>query len=248
MLERIIDLYIDRLDFFLELLLQHIGITLISVAIMWFFGWKLNVLSMGDEEARALSVNPEVFKFIVIVLATLVTAICVSSVGIVAWVGLMMPHAARLIQGPDNRFVIPTAALMGGVAGNAGLFANAQSVGVLMQMLLNGGSYAGKQYISKATVDVFTKAPISGIRRGLVFDKPETNPAKGSPTCKSASPQTFGHQGFTGTCTWADPSNKLVYVFLSNRIYPTASNQKISKLSVRTEIQQVFYDCLRKIR
>jgi len=92
-----------------------VPVVLISVAIMWFFGWKLNVLSMGDEEARALGVNPEVFKFIFIVLATLVTAICVSSVGIVAWVGLMMPHAARLIQGPDNRFVIPTAALMGGV-------------------------------------------------------------------------------------------------------------------------------------
>ena len=92
-----------------------VPVVLISVAIMWFFGWKLNVLSMGDEEARALGVNPEVFKFIFIVLATLVTAICVSSVGIIAWVGLMMPHAARLIQGPDNRFVIPTAALMGGV-------------------------------------------------------------------------------------------------------------------------------------
>lgn len=142
----------------------------------------------------------------------------------------------------------PAAALFGGVAGNAGLFGNAQSVGVLMQMLLNEGSYAGKQYISKATVDTFTEAPIPGIRRGLVFDKPETNPAKGSPTCKSASPQTFGHQGFTGTCTWADPSNQLVYVFLSNRIFPSAANQKISKLSVRTEIQQVFYDCLRKVR
>lgn len=92
-----------------------VPVVLISVAIMWFFGWKLNVLSMGDEEARALGVNPEVFKFIFIVLATLVTAICVSSVGIIAWVGLMMPHAARLIQGPDNSFVIPTAALMGGV-------------------------------------------------------------------------------------------------------------------------------------
>ena len=92
-----------------------VPVVLISVAIMWFFGWKLNVLSMGDEEARALGVNPEGFKFIFIVLATLVTAICVSSVGIIAWVGLMMPHAARLIQGPDNRFVIPTAALMGGV-------------------------------------------------------------------------------------------------------------------------------------
>lgn len=92
-----------------------VPIVFISVAIMWLLGWKLNVLSMGDEEARAMGVNPETFKFIFIVLSTLVTAICVSSVGIIAWVGLMMPHAARLIQGPDNRFVIPTAALMGGI-------------------------------------------------------------------------------------------------------------------------------------
>lgn len=138
----------------------------------------------------------------------------------------------------------PAAAAMGGVAGNAGVFANAQNVGILMQMLLNGGSYGGKQYLKPETVALFTSALLPGIRRGLIFDKPDTDKSKASPACKSASGLAFGHQGFTGTCTWADPQNKLVYVFLSNRVYPTATNQKLNQLSVRTNIQQIFYDCI----
>jgi iron complex transport system permease protein len=78
-------------------------------------GWKLNILSMGDEEARSLGVNPEKSKLIVVSMATLITAVSVSAAGIIAWVGLMMPHAARMIMGPDHRFVIPTAAIMGGM-------------------------------------------------------------------------------------------------------------------------------------
>ncbi|MBP2133080.1 iron complex transport system permease protein [Methanomicrobium sp. W14] len=78
-------------------------------------GWKLNILSMGDDEARALGVNPEVYKFIVISIATFITAFAVSLVGIIAWVGLMMPHAARMILGPDNRYVIPASFMMGGI-------------------------------------------------------------------------------------------------------------------------------------
>jgi iron complex transport system permease protein len=92
-----------------------IPIVLAAFVILWYFGWKLNVLSMGDEEAKGLGVNPEKYKLVFIALATLITAISVASVGIIAWVGLMMPHAARLILGPDNRFVIPAAALMGGI-------------------------------------------------------------------------------------------------------------------------------------
>lgn len=138
----------------------------------------------------------------------------------------------------------PAAAVMGGVAGNAGVFANAQNTGILMQMLLNGGSYGGKQYLKPETIALFTSAPLSGVRRGLIFDKPETDASKASPACKSASAKAFGHQGFTGTCTWADPENKLVYVFLSNRIYPSESNVKLNHLNVRTNIAQVFYDCL----
>jgi len=85
-----------------------------SFLIMWALGWKLNILSMGDDEARALGVNPEKYKLLLIVLATLVTSLAVSTVGIIAWVGLMMPHATRMILGPDHRYVIPAAAMLGG--------------------------------------------------------------------------------------------------------------------------------------
>ncbi|MDY6866162.1 MAG: iron ABC transporter permease, partial [Halobacteriota archaeon] len=90
-------------------------IVLPSFFLLWCMGWKLNIISMGDEEARALGVSPEKYKFIVISLATMITAVSVSLVGIIAWVGLMMPHAARMILGPDNRFVIPVAATIGGI-------------------------------------------------------------------------------------------------------------------------------------
>ena len=83
--------------------------------VIWCFGWKLNILSMGDEESKSLGVNPERYKFILIGLATLGTAISVSTVGIIAWVGLMMPHAARMMIGPDNRYVVPAAGLLGAI-------------------------------------------------------------------------------------------------------------------------------------
>lgn len=90
-------------------------IVVCSFFFLWHMGWKLNIISMGDEEARGLGVNPERYKLMVVSVATLLTAYAVSLVGIVAWVGLMMPHAARLIVGPDNRYVIPAAALMGAI-------------------------------------------------------------------------------------------------------------------------------------
>jgi iron complex transport system permease protein len=83
--------------------------------LLWYLSWKLNILSMGDEEARTLGVNPERHKLVFIVVATLITAISVSAVGIIAWVGLMMPHAARMILGPDHRFMLPAAAILGGI-------------------------------------------------------------------------------------------------------------------------------------
>jgi len=88
---------------------------LLSFALLWFLSWKLNILSMGDEEARSLGVNPDRLKLVVIAVATLMTAIAVSTVGIIAWVGLMMPHAARMILGPDHRFVLPASAMMGAI-------------------------------------------------------------------------------------------------------------------------------------
>lgn len=86
-----------------------------SFIVIWVFAWKLNILSMGDYEAKSLGVNPEKYKVLFIVIATLMTSVCVSTVGIITWVGLMMPHAARLIVGPDNRFVIPVSAIMGAI-------------------------------------------------------------------------------------------------------------------------------------
>jgi iron complex transport system permease protein len=83
--------------------------------ILWFLSWKLNVLSMGDDEARTLGINPDIFKLILIVVATLMTAVAVSAVGTIAWVGLLMPHALRMMLGPDNRFVIPGSAILAGV-------------------------------------------------------------------------------------------------------------------------------------
>lgn len=88
---------------------------LVGVLAMWSLGWQLNVLSMGDDEARTMGVNPERLKLVLIVAATLITALAVSATGIIAWVGLMMPHAVRMMLGPDNRFVIPGAALLAGV-------------------------------------------------------------------------------------------------------------------------------------
>ena len=140
----------------------------------------------------------------------------------------------------------PAAAMLGGVAGNAGVFSTSQNLAVIMQMLMNGGEYAGKQLLQKATINYFTSSHFAGNRRGFIFDKAEANADKASPCCRSASPTTFGHQGFTGTCTWADPETGLVYVFLSNRVNPSAANSKLNDLSVRTKVQQVLYDCLKK--
>ncbi len=141
-----------------------------------------------------------------------------------------------------------TASLLGGVAGNAGLFSNALDVGVVMQMLLQNGSYGDRQYIDSATVAEFTRVqfPARGNRRGAGFDKPPLHPTDPSPTAASASPESFGHSGFSGTYMWVDPAEGLVYVFLSNRIYPEADNTKISKMNIRTDIQETIYKAIRK--
>jgi beta-N-acetylhexosaminidase len=137
-----------------------------------------------------------------------------------------------------------TAALMGGVSGNAGLFANAQNVAVLMSLLLQEGSYGGQRYINAATVKLFTSKYNNTLnRRGLLFDKPDTDTLK-SPCAASASQATFGHQGFTGTCAWADPINDLVFVFLSNRVYPNAENNALAKQNIRTRMMQIAYDAI----
>jgi CubicO group peptidase (beta-lactamase class C family) len=140
----------------------------------------------------------------------------------------------------------PGAAMLGGVSGHAGLFGNALDLAKVMQMLLNKGEYAGKRYINSATVEAFTMNPmgVSGNRRGLGFDKPEPDTTKTGPSCAGASLLSFGHSGFTGTFIWADPAFDLIYVFLSNRVYPDAGNNKLVDMNIRTDIQQAVYDAI----
>ncbi len=140
------------------------------------------------------------------------------------------------------------AAMLGGVSGHAGLFGNARDVAAMMQMFLNGGVYNGIEYLRPEVIKEFTTCqfPELGNRRGLGFDKPLLEYEDHRTNCKSTSPASFGHSGFTGTYTWADPANGLVYVFISNRIYPDMHNNKISELDIRTNIHQLFYDSLEK--
>ncbi len=137
----------------------------------------------------------------------------------------------------------PGAAMMGGVAGHAGLFSNAYDLAAIMQMLLNGGNFKGKEYFKKETVDMFTAYQSKTSRRGFGFDKPEKDNATRKepyPTL-SASGKTFGHTGFTGTGVWADPENNFVYIFLSNRVYPDVSSTLL-KMNVRGKLMELFYD------
>ncbi len=136
------------------------------------------------------------------------------------------------------------AAMQGGVGGHAGLFSNSNDVAKIMQMYLQGGTYGGKQYLSARTIKKFNTCYFcnENVRRGVGFDKPDLK--TGSPTCGCVSHQSFGHSGFTGTYTWADPDKDLVYVFLSNRTYPTASNTLLVKSSLRTRIQGAIYDAI----
>ena len=135
-----------------------------------------------------------------------------------------------------------SSALQGGVSGSAGLFANAEEIATIYQMLLNGGVLNGKRYLSKETCRLFTTETSKISRRGLGFDKPEPDSKKINPCSPSTPMSAFGHTGFTGTCVWADPKNDLVYVFLSNRTYPTIMNRKLMQMNVRPNIQEAIYE------
>lgn len=138
------------------------------------------------------------------------------------------------------------AAMLGGVGGHAGLFSDANDLAVMMQLFLNKGEYGGKRYIDSATINEFTKCQYcKDNRRAIGFDKPEMNPDKDSPVCGCVSYMSFGHTGFTGTLAWADPANQLVYIFLSNRVYPDADDNKLAKSGIRTKIQEVIYDAVK---
>ncbi|MDA8886131.1 serine hydrolase [Bacteroidia bacterium] len=136
----------------------------------------------------------------------------------------------------------PAAAMLGGVSGHAGLFGNAESLASLMQMLLNGGVYNNVRYLETETINKFTEKQATDSRRGIGWDKPEMNRKKGNPASDLASVKCFGHTGFTGTMVWADPEHDLIYVFLSNRVYPTQDNRKLIRDGVRTNIMDVIYE------
>lgn len=143
----------------------------------------------------------------------------------------------------------PTAAMLGGVSGHAGMFGNAGDLAKLAQMYLQEGTYGGETYISAETMNRFTARayPNSENRRGIGFDKPFYNTEeKGGPTCEEASDLSFGHTGFTGTMIWVDPKYDLLYIFLSNRICPDESNTKLMEMDVRTKIQSQIYKSLIK--
>ena len=138
------------------------------------------------------------------------------------------------------------AAFMGGVSGNAGLFSNARDVAKVYQMLADGGIYDGKRYLTQETCRLFMNRKSRISRRTLGFDKPEPAPGKG-PCADEAPAEVVGHTGFTGTCAWADPKNGLVFVFLSNRIYPRPFDHKaLMSLNIRPRIQQLMYQALKE--
>jgi CubicO group peptidase (beta-lactamase class C family) len=136
------------------------------------------------------------------------------------------------------------AAMLGGAAGNAGLFSNAMDMARIYQMLMEGGSYAGVRYFNENTVRLFTQRPNGQKRRGLGFDCYDLTNSPTRNVCAMAGTVTFGHMGYTGTCGWADPQNGLVYIFLSNRTYPKSTNNALNAGQWRQKIQQVAYEAI----
>ncbi len=136
------------------------------------------------------------------------------------------------------------AAMLGGVSGHAGLFSNANDLAIVMQMILNGGYYGGDRFLSESTINTFTSRHPECTRRGLGFDMKELDASRSQNVCQEASASTFGHLGFTGVCTWVDPEYNLIYVFLSNRTYPSMHNYKLSKDDYRPRIQSIIYEAI----
>jgi beta-N-acetylhexosaminidase len=140
------------------------------------------------------------------------------------------------------------ASMFGGVSGHAGLFSSAYDLSLLYQMLLNGGELNGERYLKPETIKLFTAYNSEVSRRGLGFDKPEPKDTIGKRDrypSSLASSATYGHTGFTGTCVWVDPEYNMVYIFLSNRVYPTRNNNRISGLAVRGNIQDAIYRAIK---
>ena len=146
-----------------------------------------------------------------------------------------------------------SAAMLGGVSGNAGVFANTESMAKVLQMLLNGGTYGGKRYLKRKTIEEWTSCqyPDNRNRRGLGFDRPifSNSPELSfddAYPAPSATQQSFGHYGFTGTMFWVDPAEDVIYIFLTNRVYPNRSIDALGRESTRTKCQEAVYEAIRR--
>ena len=138
----------------------------------------------------------------------------------------------------------PGAAMLGGVGGHAGIFSNAADLAAIMQLFIKNGSYAGNQFFTESIRKRFTKKQYENNRRGIGFDRPREN---GGGTCsKLASQSSFGHSGFTGALAWADPKDEVIFIFLSNRVHPNQENWKIRDMNIRTDMQKIVYQALRR--
>lgn len=138
----------------------------------------------------------------------------------------------------------PGAAMLGGVGGHAGIFSNAADLASIMQLFIKNGSYAGNQFFTESIRTRFTKKQYENNRRGIGFDRPREN---GGGTCsKLASQSSFGHSGFTGALAWADPKDEVIFIFLSNRVHPNQENWKIRDMNIRTDMQKIVYQALRR--
>ena len=136
------------------------------------------------------------------------------------------------------------AAWSGGVEGNAGLFSNATDLAKILQLMLDNGKYEGQQIISEETCKLFTTTKSNKTRRGLGFDKPDMKVPAKSPCAEEVSGSVYGHTGYTGTCFWVDPTNRMIYIFLCNRICPSRTNRTLMTGDYRTRIQSVLYNRL----
>jgi len=135
-------------------------------------------------------------------------------------------------------------AMLGGVSGHAGLFSNVYDMAKLMFMVKNKGKYAGVQYINPETIERFTAKQLSNSRKGLGWDKADTDPDHSTPCSQYASELTYGHLGFTGIGVWVDPKYDLIFVFLSNRTWPDANNKKLQRTNVRPAIHDIAYESI----
>jgi beta-glucosidase-like glycosyl hydrolase/CubicO group peptidase (beta-lactamase class C family) len=135
----------------------------------------------------------------------------------------------------------PTAALLGGVAGHAGVFGNANDLAKLLQLYLQGGVYGGARYLTDSVVQLFTSCPLCdrGVRRGFGFDKPEPRPNRPGPVGREWSLESYGHSGYTGNLCWVDPARELIVIFLSNRSFPN-DDKKLNRLNTRGLIFSKF--------